>query len=59
MKRLDQHGELDQHLKPIAKGTDSDSEEEEEEAEFCGVGEGIRVEEETRNRRYLNIVSKL
>ena len=59
MKRLDEAGELDCHLKPIAKDSDSDSdveEEEEEVVDFSRPGEGFRDEVEKTNRLYPNKV---
>lgn len=55
VKQLDQAGELDSYLRPIAKVDNSDSDEDEEE-EFSGAGEGVRVEAEKKNRLYRNKV---
>ena len=53
VKRLDEAGELDPHLKPKTyKDIDSDDEDE----EFSGTGDGVRVGEGKKHRYYLNQV---
>lgn len=56
MKKLDEAGELDCHLKPK---TNDDIDSDDEDEEFSGTGDGVRVGEGTRHKYYLNQVLNL